>query len=114
MESRFFYRIGTESNQGLWYNKEGVHTGIIHKEFTWLSASSLIMPFEQELVGYLSVADSLEHLYAWFKKDEILKLQEQGFSILEYVAHDYKFYDLYKHNVINEENSILHNKIRLI
>jgi hypothetical protein len=111
--SKFFYRIGTDSTEGLWYNKEGKHTGLIHTEFSWLGASSLIMPFEPELVGYISVADSLEHLYSWFKKDEILKLQDVGFSILEYISDDYKFYELYKHNVINQ-NSILHNKIKLI
>jgi len=71
------------------------------------------MPYEPELVGYISVADSLEHLYSWFTRNEILKLQEVGFSILEYIADDFKFYDLYKHNVINQ-NSILHNKIKLM
>ncbi len=71
------------------------------------------MPFEQELVGYISVADSLEHLYQWFSREEILKLQENGFSILEYIADDYKFYDLYKHNVINQFSE-LNNKIKLI
>jgi hypothetical protein len=111
--NKFFYRVGTDSTEGLWYNKEGVHTGLIHTEFNWLSASSLIMPFELELIGYISVADSLEHLYNWFTRDEILKLQENGFSISEYIADDYKFYDLYKHNVINK-NSVLHNKIKLI
>jgi hypothetical protein len=111
--SKFFYRVATDSTEGLWYNKEGVHTGLIHTEFNWLNASSLLMPFETELVGYLSVADSLEHLYFWFSRPEILRLQEVGFFIYEYIAEDYKFYDLYKHNVINQ-NSILHNKIKLI
>ena len=111
--SKFFYRVGTDSTEGLWYNKEGVHTGLIHREFSWLGASSLVMPYETDLVGYLSVAYSLEHLYFWFTRDEILKLQEVGFFIYEYIAEDYKFYDLYKHNVINQ-NSILHNKIKLI
>ena len=111
--SKFFYRIGTDSTEGLWYNKEGVHTGLIHTEFKWLGASSLQMPYEPELVGYISVADSLEHLYSWFTRNEILRLQDVGFSILEYIADDFKFYDLYKHNVISK-NSILHNKIKLI
>lgn len=111
--NKFFYRISTDSTEGLWYNKEGVYTRLIHTQFNWLGASSLFMPYEPELVGYLSVADSLEHLYFWFTRDEILKLQEVGFFIYEYIAEDYKFYDLYKHNVINQ-NSLLHNKIKLI
>lgn len=113
--SKFFYRVESDSDsiEGLWYNKEGVFTGLIHTEFKWLGASSLQMPYEPELVGYISVANSLEHLYDWFTRDEILKLQEIGFSICEYIADDFKFYDLYKHNVINQ-NSILYNKIKLI
>jgi len=110
---KFFYRVETDSTEGLWYNKEGKHTGLIHTEFSWLGASSLVMPYETDLVGYLSVADSLEQLYFWSTRVEILKLQEVGFFIYEYIAEDYKFYDLYKHNVINQ-NSILHNKIKLI
>lgn len=112
--NKLFYRIGTDSKEGLWYNKDGTFSGIIHNEFTWLNASSLQMPHEPQLVGYLSVADSLEHLYQWFTKDEILKLQNMGFSIFEYDATDWKFYDLYKHNVICEKTSIIHNKIVLI
>lgn len=110
---KHFYRVGTDSTEGLWYNKEGEYTGLIHKNFTWLSASSLMMPFEPELVGYLSVADSLEHLYQWFTRDEIIRLQQLGFNILEYVSDDYKFYDLYKHNVIHKD-SLLFNKIILV
>ena len=108
---KLFYRIGTENFQGLWYDNGGVFTGLIHKEFSFCNASQLQMPFEKELIGYISVADSLEHLYSWFNKVEIVKLQELGFSILEYLATDYKFYDLYKHNVINQNTSILHNKL---
>lgn len=37
-----------------------MHTGLIYTEFNWLSASSLVMPYESELVGYISVADNLE------------------------------------------------------
>jgi hypothetical protein len=104
-----FYRVGTDSTEGLWYNKNGEFTGLIHDEFKWINASNLIMPFEQELVGYLSVADSLEHLYQWFSKEELIKLKEIGFKIFEYEAINYKFYDLYKHNVICEKTSKIIN-----
>lgn len=112
METRYFYRIGTEEGTGLWYSKEGKFTGKIHRpEFSWLSASSLQMPFEQQLVGYLSVADSLEHLYQWFSKANIINLQDLGFTIEEYISNDYKFYDLYKHNIINQKTSKLNNRL---
>ncbi len=113
MNTKLFYRIDSDSLTGLWYNKEGLHTGLIHKELTWLGASSLTMPFEPELVGYISVTDSLEHLYTWFPKFEILKLQELGFSILEYSSNDVKFYDFYQHNVIHQKNSVLESRIKL-
>lgn len=104
-----FYRVGTESNEGLWYNQDGTFSGIIHDEFKWVGASGLLMPFEQELVGYLSVADSIEHLYTWFSIEELVKLRETGFKIFEYEAIDYKFYDLYKHNVICQKTSKIVN-----
>ena len=111
---RYFYRIG-HSTIGLWYNKAGEFTGAIHtEEFNWLAASVLKMPFEEELKGWISVADSLEHLYGWFTKEEILRLQEIGYVIEEWIAIDYKFYELYQHNVIKKETSILNNKFTII
>lgn len=110
---KLFYRVGVETKEGLWYDKEGNFTGLIHTEFSWCNASKLEMPFDNELVGYLSVADSLEHLYQWFSKLELLKLQSQNFFIYEYLASDYKFYDMYKHNVINQKSSIINNIILL-
>lgn len=72
---KLFYRIGIDTEEGLWYTKKGEFTGLIHRDFKWLKASSLEMPFDTELVGYLSVADSLEHLYQWFTREEIIALQ---------------------------------------
>ena len=111
---KLFYRVGTETVEGLWYNKKGEFTGLIHTEFNWCNASKLEMPFDNELVGYLSVADSLEHLYSWFTKEEIFKLQELGFSVYEYISDNFKFYEKYQHNVISQETSLIHNKIHLL
>ena len=110
---KYFYRIGHKS-EGLWYDKNGNFTGRIHtEEFKFINASELQMPFETKLVNYISVADSLEHLYQWFTKEEILILQKKGFNLEEWIAEDWKFYDFYKHNVINKETSILNNIIYL-
>lgn len=114
METKLFYRIGTDNTEGLWYDKSGKFTGLIHTKYDFCTNSTLEMPFDKELVGFVSVANNLEHLYQWFSKDDILRLQEYGFSILEYKAEDYKFYDLFKHNVINQETSLLMNKLKLI
>jgi hypothetical protein len=110
---RYFYRIGNQTT-GLWYNKIGNFTGVIHTDaYAWLGASALEMPFDEEIKGFLSVADSLEHLYQWFSKEEILKLQEEGFCIEEWVATTYKYYEPYKHNVICESTSILKTKFKI-
>jgi hypothetical protein len=115
MDKKRFYRVGivNNNNTGLWYNQQGEFTGLIHEKFEWLGASKLEMPYDTEIVGYLSVADSMQHLYQWFTKDEILKLQECGYAVFEYVADDYKFYNLYQHNVINAQTSIVNNIIIL-
>lgn len=66
MNKKYFYRIGNQST-GLWYDQKGEFTGIIHTDkYEWLGASILKMPFDEEIKGFLSVADSLEHLYQWF------------------------------------------------
>ena len=111
---KLFYRVGSTNDQGLWYNKEGEFTGLIHTEFNWCNASKLQMPFDNEIVGFLSVADSLEHLYQWFSREEILKLQSLGFHVLEYRADTYKFYEPYAHNVICEKSSIINNKLLIL
>jgi len=113
MIERLFYRVGNDQNEGLWYNRDGSFSGLIHK-LDHITNHHLQMPFEEELVGYLSVADSLEHLYEWFTKSDILSLQINGYRILEYKSNDYKFYKFYRHNVINEKTAILTNKIILI
>ncbi len=112
--TKLFYRIGTDTNEGLWYDKNGNFTGLIHSKFDFCTNSKLEMPFDPEIVGYISVADSLEHLYQWFTKQDILKLQEHGFSILEYKSFEWKFYQPFQHNVINQHTSILTNKLILV
>lgn len=108
-----YYRIGKDG-VGLWYNKQGQFTGNIHKdEFKWLGASSLPMPFEEELVGYISVADSLPHLYKWFSLQEILKLQQDGFFVEVWESDSVKFHEMYNHNVIKESESKLVERITL-
>lgn len=110
---KIFYRVGTESAEGLWYDKDGNFTGLIHNKFKFCTNSKLEMPFDPEIVGYLSVADSLEHLYQWFPPMDILNLQDFGFYILEYSSTDWKFYDPFQHNVINQKTSVLTNKLIL-
>ena len=50
----------------------------------------------------------------YFYRVGILRLQLDGYAIFEYVADDFKFYDLYQHNVINQKTSTINNIIKLV
>lgn len=112
---RKFYRVCHEDTmQGLWYNSSGEFTGLIHKNYNYLKNSSLKMPFDDELVGWLSAVESLEDLYFWFPSEDIKSLQAYGFYVYEYLTEDYKFYDKFQHTVIKQSTSILSKKIILL
>lgn len=111
---KIFYRVcNTETQQGLWYDFKGDFTGLIHNKFNFCNANTLTMDFDPELVGYLSATESLDILYKWFSKEEILKLQEHGYYIHMYECNDYKFYERFQHQVISQVNSKLIKKIEL-
>lgn len=109
-----FYRVcNTKTKQGLWYDFTGTFTGLIHNRFKFCMNSTLKMPFDEELVGYLSATDVYEDLFKWFSKEDILKLQAMGYYIYEYSAKDYKFYEPFQHFVINQDSSKIVKRIDL-
>lgn len=109
-----FYRVcNTETQQGLWYDFTGKFTGFIHDKFNFYKNTELKMEFDEELVGYLSATDSLDTLYNWFTKEDIIKLQEHGYFIHVYETDDFKFYERFQHQVISQKNSILVEKLVL-
>jgi hypothetical protein len=110
---RIFYRVGNINSEGLWYNYDGNFTGRIHK-LDFLSNHKLPMPFEPELVGYLSAVETLEQLYKWFTREDIIRLQDMEYRIIEYISTDYKYYDYYQHYVINKETSIVNNNLIIL
>jgi len=99
--------------QGLWYDFKGTHTGLIHNEFNFCLNKDLKMDFDPELKGYLSATDSLETLYNWFTKEDIINLQKHNYFIHVFESDDYKFYDRFQHLVINQSKSKLIDKIVL-
>ncbi|HYH14952.1 MAG TPA: hypothetical protein VD794_07025 [Flavisolibacter sp.] len=104
-----FYRVAHLNNQqGLWYNPNGEFTGLIHKQFTFCKNTDLKMPFDPEIVGYLSATKTLEELYLWFPKSDIEKLEEFGYRITVYSASDYKQYK--NHWLINQQTSVVINR----
>ena len=114
MDKKIFYRVSNiESEQGLWYDRQGNFTGLIHNKFDFCANSSLRMDFDEKLRGYLSTTDEFNTLYRWFTKEDILRLQSHGFFIHEYEAHDFWFYEPFQHWVVNQETSIITKRIIL-
>jgi hypothetical protein len=111
----FFYRVSNvETNQGLWYDQKGQFTGLIHGEFNFCLNNELKMDFDETIQGYLSTVKSVDDLFKWFTKEDIMKLQNFNYFIHEYETKDYRYYDRFQHWLINQENSILSKRIILI
>ena len=109
-----FYRVcNAQTTQGLWYDEKGTHTGLIHNKFNFCFNKDLAMEFDPEIVGFLSVADSLQGLLKWFPEEDILKLQKHDYFLVQYLSTDYKFYERFQHYIINKDTSTLHNIIVL-
>lgn len=106
MTPKVFYRVGTVTgHQGLWYDRDGNFTGLIHSKYQHLKSSKLEMPFDPNVVGFLSATQTLEELHEWFSEWCIEQLRPFGFVVLEYVATDYK--SVGSHWLINQRTSIL-------
>jgi len=107
-----FYRVAhKDTKQGLWYDEKGNFTGFIHNRFDFCMNNSLPMPFDDDLVGWLSATDSLEDLFNWFSKDDISKLEEHGWYITVYKANIFRQYK--NHLVICEKTSKVEKTIVL-
>ena len=109
---KLFYRVAHfKTRQGLWYNSNGVFTGLIHNEFNFCTNTSLPMPFDPDLVGWLSATDSLEDLFNWFSKEDIEKLEDSGWFITVYEAELSKQYK--NHLVICQKTSKVSHVVRV-
>lgn len=103
---RFFRLADTNKDgQGLWYSTKGDFTGLIHTAFDFCLNHSLEMPFDPDLVGWLSATDTLEDLFNWFSREDIARLQEFGYKIAVYEATEYRQYK--NHLVISQTSSVL-------
>lgn len=104
MKKKTFYRVANvTTNQGLWYNIDGEFTGLIHKKYSFCRSNILPMPFDENVIGYLSCTDTLEELFEWFPKEDIIKLEEHGYYLTVYESIDYKPY--HNHWVFNQYNA---------
>lgn len=104
-EKKIFYRVGNiETEQGLWYDFEGNFTGLIHDKFDFCENSDLPMPFNPDVVGWLSTVDKLNDLFFWFTKKDIANLEKHGYSIGVYEATEYKEHE--NHWIIKQSSSV--------
>jgi hypothetical protein len=102
---KIFYRVGNiETEQGLWYDFEGNFTGLIHDKFDFCENSELPMPYNPEIVGWLSAVDKLSDLFNWFTKEDISQLEEYGYRLSVYEATEYKTHE--NHWVIKQDSSV--------
>lgn len=109
---KLFYRVcNPETEQGLWYDYQGNHVGLIHGKFKFCVNAELPMPYDEELVGWLSATDTFTSLLDWFPLDDIRELQKHGWYVHVYEVDNYKFYDRFQHYVICQKTSKLKEKI---
>ena len=73
--------------------------------------TNLPMPFDPNLVGWLSATGSLEDLFNWFSKEDIERLENYGWFITVYEAEKVKQYK--NHLVICQETSIVKERLSL-
>lgn len=80
------YRVtSTDKDCSFWYDENGQPSEVF-KEYGWLTASKLPMPFDQNMVGWLSGTFTMEQLYGWFSKEELIELCKDG----KYCLHEYE------------------------
>jgi len=107
-----FYRVAnSETNQGLWYDRQGNFTGLIHDKFNFCKNRDLQMPFDKDIVGWLSATDDLESLWHWFSKEDIENLEKHGYFITSYTSSSYRYHN--NHWVICEKTSLIKKTIPL-
>jgi len=109
MTTKLFYRVGTLDNRGLWYDKDGTYSGRMSKEFSFCKNANLPMPFNPELVGFLSVTDTLEQLTEWLPVIDAEKLRYHGFQVYEFEATNYRAYE--NHYLICQKTSIIKREL---
>lgn len=109
---KLYYRIAHEkTQQGLWYDSNGNFTGLIHNEFNFCTNTNLPMPYDPDLVGWLSATETLEELFNWFPKEDIERLEKYGWFITVYEAENVKIYK--NHLAICQKTSQVKERIPL-
>jgi hypothetical protein len=61
------------------------------------------MPFDENIVSWLSATDDINSLFHWFPQEDIIKLQEFNYFLYIYESTEYKEYQ--NHWVILDSHS---------
>jgi len=105
MDVKTFYRVGNiKTLQGLWYDKRGEFTGLIHR-YPSCKSSKLPMPYDDEITGFLSATQTIAELKEWFPVCDMAELYKFGYVVLKYNASNYKKYK--NHWLINQKTSLI-------
>ncbi|AGO47707.1 hypothetical protein Phi4:1_gp170 [Cellulophaga phage phi4:1] len=111
-EKKLFYRVvNDDSKEGLWYNYSGEFHGNIHDKYSFCLNNELKMPFDENVVGWLSTADTLESLFQWFPKKDIVELQNHGFKLYLFESEEYKMYK--NHWIIKQDSAKIIGGIKI-
>lgn len=114
MKPKTFYRVCQKDTlQGLWYSQGGTFSGLIHNQFSFCKNHKLKMDFDSELVGWVSVVEHLDHLWAWFTKEDVKKLQDHGWFIHSFISSEYRFYERFQHLVMKQNSCKVNEIIRI-
>jgi hypothetical protein len=108
-----FYRMSKiDCNSSFWYDFNGNFTNIIQSDaLSFLNAKNIPMPYNADVLGYLSGCDTLVNLYNWFTHEEMLRLQKMEYALYKYQSSDYRHVGT--HFIFNKENYLTKNIIVL-
>lgn len=107
MNTKLFYRVeGIDGHAGLWYDRDGTFTNRIKTIEPACINCDLPMPYDDQVLGYVSAVDDLADLYAWFSKEDLQAMLKYGFVLKIFESTDYKYY--HNHWLIKIDSPVLY------
>lgn len=101
------YRVGKRIGQdGLWYDKDGNKTGLIHK-LKEGNAKHLPMDkhpiFRSDGYNWISTTDTIEMLPKWFSENDMKELIPQNYEVFKIDVSEYRrfHFESYTHEVFS-------------
>lgn len=101
------YRVGKRLGQdGLWYDKDGNETGLIHK---LKEGNAKLLPmgkhpiFSSDGYQWISTTDTTEMLPMWFSENDMKELIDQDYEVFKIEVSGYRrfHFEGYSHEVFS-------------